>query len=454
MKTIIRQITCCTALLLALAFCLAITSAEEAASEQTLTIYGTPSYSLMEAYQQACPNVAVSYMPAQDAQQVISGAIAHETQPDIYCFFSLETPYYHSLRDRGYLAEISDEDVRSFVSSTYSGIRDECYDHSGTLRAMPIAVILSNRLAVNSSLWETLELGNVPGTWDELFDFLEKWCASPELYGRYALLGYASAEETRNMIGYVLRADYDCYRQAADPSLPYSTEVYQHLLHRLQDVPLENLDYAIEPEDTLFTDTYLPSPCGGLFSSNSMKCLQLSIDGAEPTRTQANVHFVCINASSPNQELAMRFVQFLSQNLRPEVQAMLCTEYDAQVAGEEFAQKEAEYTEQLNLLEAQLEGSEDAAQQQAIQAEINRVIQDYNYYLQNEAYLISESSLQNYQKAIQGGITVNYGEGILDQDVLANLSEKHRMFIAGQMTVEQYTDILDNIVYMQEQEWQ
>lgn len=37
---------------------------------------------------------------------------------------------------------------------------------------------------------------------------------------------------------------------------------------------------------------------------------------------------------------------------------------------------------------------------------------------------------------------------------LANLSEKHRMFIAGQMTVEQYTDILDNIVYMQEQEWQ
>ena len=79
MKTIIRQITCCTALLLALAFCLAITSAEEAASEQTLTIYGTPSYSLMEAYQQACPNVAVSYMPAQDAQQVISGAIAHET---------------------------------------------------------------------------------------------------------------------------------------------------------------------------------------------------------------------------------------------------------------------------------------------------------------------------------------------------------------------------------------
>ena len=133
---------------------------------------------------------------------------------------------------------------------------------------------------------------------------------------------------------------------------------------------------------------------------------------------------------------------------------MLCTEYDAPVAGEEFAQKEAEYTEQLNLLEAQLEGLEDAAQQQAIQAEINRVIQDDNYYLQNEAYLISESSLQNYQKAIQGGITVNYGEGILDQDVLANLSEKHRMFIAGQMTVEQYTDILDNIVYMQEQEWQ
>ena len=38
--------------------------------------------------------------------------------------------------------------------------------------------------------------------------------------------------------------------------------------------------------------------------------------------------------------------------------------------------------------------------------------------------------------------------------ISANLSEKHRMFIAGQMTVEQYTDILDNIVYMQEQEWQ
>lgn len=430
-----------------------VASASTGAEKQVLTLYGSTSYELTQGYLAAHPGVSIEYLSNMDAHQLLDRAVAHDEEPDIYCLSSVDAPFYPSMRDRGFLAEIPGETAKQFVASVYAGIQEECYDANHALRAIPVSAVIGNRLAVNSPLWESLNLGEIPQTWAQMFDFLEKWCQDSEMNARCALLPYTSANETRNMIGYILRADYDTYRKSFEDPPRYSTEVYQNLLHRLQDLPLDKLRYDVEYEDTLLTDMFLPSPANDAFSEASMTCLQLSIDGSVPVRPLANVNYLCVNPSSGNMELALDFVNYFVENLPQNMEATLCPDFDAPVASDALEQREAEYNEQMESLAARYEATDDSAEQTALQLEMEQLSREFQYYLQDSAYLIDEDSLARYHRDIQNGVVVNYGEGVLDADELSNLSDKHEMFIAGMLTVEQYTEVLDQIVYMQEQEW-
>ena len=363
----------------------------------------------------------------------------------IYCFFSLDTPFYRAMRERGYLAELQGESARRLADAVCEGIQTECYDADHVLRAIPVSAIIGERLAANTSLWERLNLGAYPQTWDQMFDFIENWCRNSEMNSQYALMGYTSAEETRNMIGYILRADYDTYRQSFEEPIKYSTEIYQRLLHRLQTLPLDDLEYDVEYEydHILLSDLYLPSPVGGGFIDPSMSCLQLSVDGTVPTPALAVVYYLCVNPSSENLERAMELVNFFAENIPLENRATLCPDFDTPIASDELEQRKAAYDEQLEALAIRYGETNDRAEQTALQLEMEQLSRDFQYYIQNNAYLVDQNSLERYHRDIQNGLVVDYGEGVLDADTLGKLSDKHEMFIAGMLTVEQYTEVLD-----------
>lgn len=442
-----------TSVLLALVLFVSLGSIFSAEASETLTIYGGATYSLMEAYEKNHPNVNVNQLPNMEADQILANAIAHDVQPDVYCFNSLSAPFFYSMRERGYLAEITDDASAALVNSMFEGVRDECYDANQTLRAIPVATVVQNRLGVNTAVWEVLGLGEMPTTWDEMFDFLEQWCASPEAHESIALLGYESAAETRKAFGYILLDDYDIYRASFDEPMKYSTEVYQRLLHRLQDVPFENLSYNTEAEATLMTSMYIPTPMNNLFADLSQTCLQLSIDGVTPTRTETIVYFACVNPSSPNQELAMEFIRYLAQNLSQETLATLCPGYDREVESDALEQLKRAYDEKMDELQARMDATDDEAERTAITLEINQCIQDYNADVKNKGYFIDAQTLAKYQSDVKDGLYVTYGDGVLDEEALGDLSEKHEMFIARQLTVEEYTEVMDQMMYMQEMEW-
>lgn len=423
--------------------------------KERLTVYGPINDAVALKYLEAHPGIAIERLSYMDAHQLLNRAVAHDEEPDIYCFFSLDTPFYRAMRERGYLAELQGESARRLADAVCEGIQTECYDADHVLRAIPVSAIIGERLAANTSLWERLNLGAYPQTWDQMFDFIENWCRNSEMNSQYALMGYTSAEETRNMIGYILRADYDTYRQSFEEPLKYSTEIYQRLLHRLQTLPLDDLEYDVEYEydHILLSDLYLPSPVGGGFTDPSMSCLQLSVDGTVPTPALAVVYYLCVNPSSENLERAMELVNFFAENIPLENRATLCPDFDTPIASDELEQRKAEYDEQLEALAIRYGETNDRAEQTALQLEMEQLSRDFQYYIQNNAYLVDQNSLERYHRDIQNGLVVDYGEGVLDADTLGKLSDKHEMFIAGMLTVEQYTEVLDQIVYMQEQEW-
>ena len=86
--------------------------------------------------------------------------------------------------------------------------------------------------------------------------------------------------------------------------------------------------------------------------------------------------------------------------------------------------------------------------------QLESLMQQKNDYLSGNAYAISEESLSKYKSDVRDGLLVSYGEGVMDPAIEQNLSDVHARFVAGMMSVEDYTRALDQILHMQELEQQ
>ncbi len=424
------------------------------ASVRTLSLYGTASQNVLNGFMAQNPDINVNTLPLQDGNIVLSNALAHASSPDVYWLLSVNAPYFASLRDREYLAEITDPTAIAWVESVHEGIRRECYDANGVLRAIPVATLVNNELGVKRELWNELNLGKQPDTWSELFDFLDKWCEIGNNYPDVSLLGYASAEETRMMFGYALRNDYDAYRRAAPEHPSYDTELYRQLLHRLNNVNFENLRYDQQSGSALMSDMYIPSPENSLFADTSFDMLHLSIDGTTPSSELANVYFLGVNASSKNTDLAMRLISYCASEIAAKDRAMLCPSFDSAIFSAQYEQQMDAFQEQEEILLRQIEASDDLAEQEALRLQLESLMQQKNDYLSSNAYAISEESLSKYKNDVRDGLLVSYGEGVMDPAIEQNLSDVHTRFVAGMMSVEDYTRALDQILHMQELEQQ
>ena len=424
------------------------------ADVQTLSVYGTVSQNILNGFMAQNPDINVNTLPLQEASIVLSNALAHDSSPDLYWLLSINAPYFASLRDREYLAEITDPVAIAWVESVHEDIRQECYDANGVLRAIPVSMLVNNELGINRELWNELGLGEQPNTWNELFDFLEKWCEIGNNYPDISLLGYASAEETRMMFGYALRNDYDAYRRVAPDHPSYDTELYRQLLHRLNDVNFENLRYDQQGGNTLMTDMYLPSPENSLFADTSFDMLHLSVDGITPSSELANVYFLGVNSSSQNIDLAMRLVSYCASEIPAEDCAMLCPAFDSAIFSAQYEQQMNAFREQEDAVLRQMEASDDPAEQEALRLQLEFLTQQQNDYLNSNAYAISEDSLAKYKDDVRDGLLVSYGESVMDPAVEQNLADVHARFVAGMMSVEDYTRALDQILHMQELEQQ
>ena len=133
---------------------------------------------------------------------------------------------------------------------------------------------------------------------------------------------------------------------------------------------------------------------------------------------------------------------------------MLCPAFDSAIFSAQYEQQMDAFQEQEEILLRQIEASDDLAEQEALRLQLESLMQQKNDYLSSNAYAISEESLSKYKNDVRDGLLVSYGEGVMDPAIEQNLSDVHTRFVAGMMSVEDYTRALDQILHMQELEQQ
>ena len=304
--------------------------------------------------------------------------------------------------------------------------------------------------------WEAagLTAEDVPTSFEEFLDFLEKWVArirensedeisvsnlfDSEQYGEHSYISYLV---DRLISNYIMQCNY------ADEPLRFDTPMFRELLARCQSIGADL--YKYEPEQKgnygLFEDLY------GMRELKYLVPLRLTTE--QPILIKASLYTAFLNARSQHQSLATEYLENCVTCMEPQDAAYLYR--DAQpVEDSEYKRAMDAVQTEIDRLAKRLEAEElEPSERNLLQDQLAQKKLTWEEMAVSEArYLISENDLQLYR---------TYGENLYFQPPSIfdpstengkNMKQLRDRFCTGGMPAQQFISELDRLAWMLEME--
>lgn len=408
---------------------------------------------LYDLYSREYPGMALEQTANLSGYEITSNMLARNGDVDIYIIRPDDNLVFKSLRDRGYCAPLTSSAATEFSNTLYDEIRSELCDPEGRICALPMSFAAGVALGIDRGLWESLGFGDVPQSWDDFFCFLETdWRSYNRANADVRLLPCSTAEDTRDALFYMMKANYDNYREQNGNREGYSSSVYQNLLNRFMSIDFESFQYVDDNTPFLLTDWYLVTPSGVTMSlSMGSDYLSLSIDGEVKPEIVQYPGLAFINPYSEHQEAAQEFMGFLAENMGAEEKIMLQPANAEAIKSEIYDEIVARHQEIAAQLNARYEAATEESERYQIQQDMAANEANLQENIRNAGYTVSPEGVALYKKLIsENGLSIqfhNEGGNSLNQlvDLSTQLMQKH-------ISVERYTSELDRIIVQEELE--
>ncbi len=269
------------------------------------------------------PGVSVrqDYLPPDEtAQSLITGSDTY----DLLIIDPLFTDF-SAMLEKGYYTDLSDiPEVADYMARLYPVWTAEC-THNGQLAALPVGVMSGFSLEYNKLIWEEEALGDVPTTYEELFDFVEQWMNS-DLATTYPLFG--PMKDTFGLLLDRLLSDYISLGERQGELLPFHDERLLNLLARLESLrpQLERLEMQYNSGDPLFYENGSVT-----FLSHLVVATQITDYASMPLAlwqdatpvVPASLYVMVINPRSTKQDLAKDYLVNITQHPTTTTQCVL-----------------------------------------------------------------------------------------------------------------------------------
>lgn len=290
-------------------------------------------------------NLAIEYADYPSTFDEIAQAMMTKSDKfDIMLF-----PYSHGdlkkLYQRGYACNLSDiPALDDYFASLYPVWRNAC-SVDGSMFAMPLAADGSHQLLRNTALWDELSLGDVPTTYDQLFDCILRWdeqgvLEETPLFGT----GINSYEKLfwKLMLDYVAASD----RQGGE--LSFQHETFQHLMKRLYDLrPILDAhdarhlsgDMLIYPEGGI---TFIKTRLSRLnYPVETLEPMPVALSDSLGCAERVNLYVLMINPYSSQRRVAEEFLIYLADHLTVTSQCLFINDGMTGYAAEEQPDNQA-----------------------------------------------------------------------------------------------------------------
>lgn len=355
-----------------------------------------------------------------------------------------------SVIQKGYFEDLSDmPEVAAFVSTLYPVWRDEVTAADGRIGALPVDVGGYFRLWYNAALWEELQLGEVPQTYDELLDCIEVWLQDGTL--EYMPLFRKSYRSYYNLVHELLRANAAWYASRGEVPV-YENETLLALLRRLEGMKdaLDALDKRRMAGDGLLRANWFSGLETLIVNEGGYCGLYLGFADAQDRGEPQEFYAVIINPHSEKKDLARAFLRevlgemsdttrcTLVDELFPGVEEVGYAESRRYLLEEGIPEAEAQY--QQALADETMPLSVIEFYRSELENRQNRLIQ-----LENERYLATPEVTERYYQQMQHP-AVYRADGY--ELIVNNAASDINRFINGKISLEALVKKLDEVVWM------
>ena len=400
---------------------------------------------LAEAFSRENPLITV--VEASSDVDLVDTVLTQSSTPDVMILNSVNDAALIDLLKRGYLLPLDSAVVADTVSKMYPEI-GKFVTHDGNIVALPIEQIVQPMLGVNAALWEELELGALPQTWEDLFSLIQNW---PEVLKKDKFVSlFASdcvGDDARRAVFELLLRDYEHYRQGESNSVGYDTEIFRNLLRMFQSI---DFDAAFEPQlmsanKQLLTLYYEPSAAD---ASGEMSPLPLRVSQDAPMYMTTGLTVVVINPYSAHIDAAKQFVDYCAQNIAPIYRIELMPDENAPIRDENYDRQLAYYQNLVSDAQTRLDACTEDVERQPLEEALQSAQQMLTAC--ENSWLADEASIARYRSAAEH-IYVQYIDS-LDLTETVSVYQAAQRYLSGELPEDSFIGELERKYVMRTQE--
>ena len=422
-------------------------------SLSTLSVFGLNSTStqLAASYSSNYPNN--SLVEADPSTDLVNTVLTQSPTPDVIIMNTLGDPAFIDLMRRGYLLPLDSEIVKDTIAKFYPEIAD-FVTHDGKIVALPFEHIAQPMCGVNRVLWDELNLGELPQTWEDLLALIQRWPEIQKAHPSAALFsGGNTTARTRGMVLNMMLEDYERYRQGEDGTVGYDTEIFRNLLKQFQAVDfnaaLDGQSASGDPElvadQELITMSYYPDARD---SMSDLDPMPLRVAKDAPTYMRITMTAIAINPYSKNIDAAKHLVDFYAQNIAPLERIELMPGENDPIRKENYEEDLAYRRQCLEEAQQQLAACENEVDRQPLEESVKQMQQLVTDC--ENSWEADEASIAKY-RAVAQHIYVQYMDS-LDLTDSGAIYQSMERYLNGELPEDSFIGDLERRYVMRTQE--
>lgn len=413
-------------------------------STRTLAVAGYIDYSLHTQFVTSHPEITITLSDNyyRDTNRLIDALLTHDATYDVI-FISTQAIDARALIGKGYTYSLTQSNIlKQSVEDMYPDIR-QWAEIDNQIYALPIG-LTCREMIYRPEFFSDLGL-SVPCSWEDVAALINSWPEqSDEVRETYNISQWTYEYRSwflQNMMG-----NYVAYCKACGLKLHFDTPVFRRLMTLADDITNANDvnisdDAAIAAIDdmlSLFENGIDPLQNG---YRSSRPFPSIAIDG----KVYHGVYITLgiINPYSEHANEAIAYLEYLAQNVSPQIRLTLYPNDNTPVENTDFVEAEAQWkAEQARLNDAI------AASSPENKYELQEELENYNAswkWIERTRYDVSSEDIAGYT-ALEDEL-VYLGPSLLitvDSSGQMVLKSPQKQYLDGNLTSEQFINEIEN----------
>ena len=348
---------------------------------------------------------------AEDTMDLVTEALTHKDNTDLYFLSTNIDQVYLYLRDRGYLMPIEEASLCAFAGAIEPSLYRELAA-DGRLCAVPYACIVQKTPLVDRSLWSEIGFaeGEYPRTWEEWARFLAR--EYPVIHNTHPDIYAFESDSSRAMLQQAQNQLYSCLRQGdADTDSLWNAFGEMLMWYRMIDWNQTFPNVETRKAQALFE--LLQEPF--VHDDGKFDYMLLGM-GQTSGRMRVSMNLMAINPNTTHAEDALALVGKMVEDMGPENKIVLLKDEASPVLDEEVSMNWAAAQQKLDAYARRIETETDLTRRKELELEAETYRQSEEEYYEKYRYLIGPEAVDRFKTAAEGGYSVAYSSALTHEE--------------------------------------